>query len=208
MNRRWADRYAREKKDARPRAPHRDRTAELRAVRFHIGELLNGRVYVRRWTLDHVTCYGTLLFELGSGLGYFWPRHNWMVVLRPEIHLEEQVMIPDLAGWRASRRVQPDREPPWCDQSCGRFSQKPDWVCDIVEPSHVGLVRNVKLPLYYRLGIGHLWHVNRIESTLQVYTAGDSSWCLVGTFGGNGWLRAAPFKHVEVRLDGLWDSCS
>lgn len=80
----------------------------------------------------------------------------------------------------------------------------PDWVCDIIEPSSVGLVRKLKPSVYLQLGVSHLWHVDRIENSLEVFSARDGNWQLEGAFGGDGILRAAPFRHVDFSLSGLW----
>lgn len=79
-------------------------------------------------------------------------------------------------------------------------------ICDTVESSNVGLIRRVKLPIYHRLGLSHLWLVDRIQNVLEVYSAAAAGeWHLDGAFRGNGRLRASPFRHAEFNLDGIWD---
>lgn len=86
------------------------------------------------------------------------------------------------------------------------YTDVPDWICDIVEPSNVGLIRAVKLPIYHRLGVSHLWLVDRIRSALEIYSAATAGeWHLEAAFGGDGRLRAPPFRHAEFNLDGIWD---
>jgi hypothetical protein len=197
---RRSGRRAREK---RPVPSRKLRSDPLYA--YSIEELLDGRVHQRRWTSHHICTYDTILAGLGWDDGKVLPRHGWVFDFRPEIHVREQVIIPDFAGWRANRRVQPLWDEPECDYSERGYTDSPDWICDIVEPSNVGLVRKTKKPLYHRLGVSWLWLVDRIESTIEVYSAGDADWQLEGAFGGNGILRTAPFKRVEINLDGLWE---
>ena len=51
---------------------------------------------------------------------------GWWILGRPEVHLGDDVLVPDLAGWRHDHlpRV-PDV--PW-------MSLAPDWLCEVVSP--------------------------------------------------------------------------
>jgi hypothetical protein len=205
VKQRRSNRHARERRAAHSRGQHRDPLEELRLVQLGIGELLDGRVHKRDVTLHHLAAYDALLTGFDWCPDKLLPRNGWVIDFRPGIHVREQVIVPDLAGWRTSRRVQPVSDEPFCNRSTRRFTDGPDWICDIVEPTNVGLVRKIKMPIYHRLGVASLWLVDRIESTLEVYSAGAVDWQLDGAFEGNGLIRAVPLKHVEIHLGGLWE---
>jgi Uma2 family endonuclease len=70
-----------------------------------------------------------------SGLGgQIWPPFDqgrggpggWWILDEPELHLGEDVLVPDLAGWRRERMPDiPDT---------AFFALAPDWVCEVLSP--------------------------------------------------------------------------
>jgi hypothetical protein len=172
-----------------------------------IAELLDGEVHKREWTLDHVSAYQTILNGFDWSPVSLTPRHGWMIDFRPEIHVDEHIFVPDFAGWKAHRRIQPVPFSAYCDRSATRYEgDVPDWVGDIVEDSNVGLIRNIKLPFYHRLGITSLWLINCIRREFEIYSATAAGWQLDARFEGKGRLRAAPFDKIEFDLECVWDS--
>lgn len=176
----------------------------LRAQDLSIGELLNGQVHLREWTPHHMTVYDILSIKLGYRPDLLVPRHGWMFDYRAEIHVGEQVIVPDFAGWRANRRIQPSWDEPYCGRLARRYNDVPDWIADVIEPTHVGLVRNIKLPVYLGLGVRNVWLINRIKKAVEVYSATATSWQLDATFSGNGRLHADPLKRFAIELSDLW----
>jgi len=126
---------------------------------------------------------------------------GWVILDEPEIHLgtRPDKLVPDLAGWRRERM--PDaREadaPPY-------FDLAPDWVCEVLSPSTEALDRGVKMRIYRREGVGHVWLVNPITRTLEVYRLREAQWMLVETFEGDTLARAEPFDGIEISLAALW----
>jgi hypothetical protein len=58
--------------------------------------------------------------------------------------------------------------------------------------------------IYAREGVGHLWFVDPIVRTLEVYRLKDGLWVVVDNFGGDDRVRAEPFDAVELGLGRWW----
>ncbi|HEX6736697.1 MAG TPA: Uma2 family endonuclease, partial [Vicinamibacteria bacterium] len=84
------------------------------------------------------------------------------------------------------------------------FTLAPDWIAEIVSPSTESLDRARKMPVYAREGVRHLWLVNPLAQTLEVYRLGDGRWVLLATHEGVALIRAEPFDAVELDLGALW----
>lgn len=106
------------------------------------------------------------------------------------------VLVPDLAGWRHERMpVVPD---------VAFFELAPDWVCETVSPRREEIDRVRRMPIYAREGVGHLWLVNPVEKTLEVYGLEHGRWIVVGTYAGDVRVRAEPFAAVELEMGRWW----
>ena len=65
---------------------------------------------------------------------------GWWILDEPELHLGEDVLVPDLAGWRRERM--PDRpDTPY-------FTLAPEWVCEVLSPSTRRVDLQEKRPVY------------------------------------------------------------
>jgi Uma2 family endonuclease len=80
----------------------------------------------------------------------------------------------------------------------------PDWVCEVLSPSTSRRDRTKKLPLYARVGVPHLWLLDPLVQTLEVFRLEAGYWVVMATHGGDELVRAAPFEAVEVDLKRLW----
>jgi Uma2 family endonuclease len=121
---------------------------------------------------------------------------GWWILDEPELHLGEDVLVPDLAGWRR------ERMPEFPDTPA--FTQAPDWACEVVSPSTERLDRARKLPVYARERVAHVWLVNPLARTLEVYRLAEGRWLLVATHEGTARVCAEPFDAVELALGPLW----
>ena len=121
---------------------------------------------------------------------------GWIILKEPELHLGVDIVVPDIAGWRRERM---DRLP---DEAY--FSLAPDWVCEVISPSTAGLDRVRKMPLYARAEVGHIWLVEPLERTLEVFRRQEANWLRVASFLGDEVVRAEPFEAVEIDLSNLW----
>ncbi|MBI4952535.1 MAG: Uma2 family endonuclease [Myxococcales bacterium] len=120
---------------------------------------------------------------------------GWVFLFEPELHLGADVLVPDLAGWRADRA--PDLAAPWT-------ALAPDWLCEVLSDSTRTLDRVRKLPLYARAGVGHVWLLDPGARSLECYRRQEGGWLLVAAFGENDRVRAEPFEAIELELAGLW----
>ena len=121
---------------------------------------------------------------------------GWWIVFEPQLHLAADVLVPDLAGWRREQMpIFPDG--PY-------FELAPDWVCEVVSPSTGRLDRVQKMPKYAKNGVGHIWLVDPLLRTLEVFRLEQGHWLLLGTHGGEETIRAEPFDAIEIRLTSLW----
>jgi Uma2 family endonuclease len=121
---------------------------------------------------------------------------EWWILVEPEVHLGSDVLVPDLAGWRRGRlAVLP---------SVAAMTQAPDWACEVISPSTGAIDRGRKMRIYAREGVGHLWLVDPIARTLEVYRLEDGRWIVAEVYGGDGAVRAEPFAAIEVVLARWW----
>lgn len=121
---------------------------------------------------------------------------GWWILDEPELHLLDHVLVPDIAGWRRERMPAiPDVA--W-------FELAPDWICEVLSPSTVRLDRVEKLPIYAAAGVGHVWLIDPVLRTLEVYRRDGAHWVLEGTHADAARVRAVPFDAVELELAPLW----
>lgn len=165
------------------------------------GEILNGELIVSpRPAPSHAQASSKLMRSVGGPFddGNGGPG-GWRILFEPELHLHGDVVVPDLAGWRR------ERMPRLPKTAC--FELPPDWVCEVLSPSTEAVDRAKKMSIYWREGVGHLWYVNPLLQTLEVYRRGEGGeWCLVATHQGEARVRAEPFEALELDLTRLWDS--
>jgi Uma2 family endonuclease len=126
---------------------------------------------------------------------------GWVILFEPELHLgpKPDKLVPDLAGWRR------ERMPDALESSDPFFDLAPDWVAEVVSPSTEAVDRGKKMRIYRREGVGHLWVINPVLRTLEVYRLEAARWVLLDTFEGDMSVRAEPFDAVELSLGVLWE---
>jgi Uma2 family endonuclease len=121
---------------------------------------------------------------------------GWWILYEPELHLGDDVLVPDLAAWRRERMSRlPDE---------AYFTIAPDWVCEVISPSSGRLDRVRKMPIYAREGVGHLWLVDPLARTLEVYRASESAWAVAGTFSDADVLTVLPFDAASIEMRRWW----
>jgi Uma2 family endonuclease len=121
---------------------------------------------------------------------------GWHILDEPELHLGDDVLVPDLAGWRRERMpVIPD---------VPFFTLAPDWVCEVTSPSTRAFDRVRKMPIYARQGVGHLWLLDPMVKVLEIYRRDVTIWSAVAAFEGSMSVRAEPFEAIEIDLARFW----
>jgi Uma2 family endonuclease len=121
---------------------------------------------------------------------------GWIILFEPELHLRADILVPDLGGWRRERMPVITTEEPF-------FPLAPDWVCEVVSPSTAAKDRGKKLPIYAREGVRHVWLVDPIQRTLDIFLQ-DKNWILVAVHADDARVRAEPFDAIELDLAVLW----
>jgi Uma2 family endonuclease len=181
--------------EQKPRATYKDL---LEVPDIMVAEILDGELYASpRPAMRHSQAAS----ELGGQLWGPFRRGRggpggWWILDEPELHLGEDVLVPDLAAWRRDRLPQiPDT---------AAISLAPDWICEVISPSTEQIDRVRKLPIYAREGVGHAWLINPQTKTLEVFRRAENGWVLLSTHGGNEAVRAEPFEAVAIELAELW----
>jgi Uma2 family endonuclease len=110
--------------------------------------------------------------------------------------LGENLLVPDLAGWKQERLPAPPKEN-W-------ISVVPDWVCEILSPSTFRHDRTRKMDIYARHGVPFLWFIDPIAKILETYKLQNDKWQVMKNYAENEKARAEPFQEVEIDLSILW----
>jgi len=84
------------------------------------------------------------------------------------------------------------------------FTLAPDWVCEVVSPSTARLDRARKMRVYAREHVSHLWLVDPILRTLEVYRLENDRWVVASTHAGPESCRAEPFESVDLDMTRWW----
>jgi Uma2 family endonuclease len=77
-------------------------------------------------------------------------------------------------------------------------------VCEVLSDSTRRHDLTVKVPMYFRHGVGHAWLIDADAQTLQVYRRVTDGWLLVLAASGDDAVRAEPFDAIELDLAALW----
>ena len=121
---------------------------------------------------------------------------GWWILFEPELHLGDDVIVPDLAGWRRERvPVLPN---------VAAFTVAPDWACEVVSPATGAIDRGRKMRIYAREGLSYLWIVEPLARTVEVYRLEAGRWMVAATFGGAEPARIEPFEQAELDLARRW----
>jgi Uma2 family endonuclease len=121
---------------------------------------------------------------------------GWWLLFEPELHLDQDVLVPDIAGWRRTRLPSLP--------NVTAFVLAPDWACEVISPRTAAIDRGRKMRIYAREGVTHLWIVDPIVRTLESYRLCKDGWVVVGAHGGADTVRVEPFAEVELRLARWW----
>jgi len=121
---------------------------------------------------------------------------GWWILVEPELDLGSDVVVPDWAGWRRARM-------PVMPHVVG-FTLAPDWLCEVESPSTKLIDRTRKMRIYAREGVPHLWMVDPLAQTLEVFRRDDDPWTPAAGFRGACTVRAEPFDAVELDLSRWW----
>src|SRR3989442_11292342 len=156
-------------------APRRRATyADLLEVPEHlVAEIIDGELITSpRPALPHALAASAMAADTGGPFGRPPGGRDvpggWWILVEPELHLGEDVLVPDLAGWRRERLPAiPD---------AAALSLPPDWACEIVSSSTGALDRGRKMQVYACERVGHLWIVDPGPRTVEGYRLEGGRW--------------------------------
>lgn len=180
--------------------PKRATYEDVLALPEHVvGEILDGVLHVQpRPRTRHAAAASTLGEELGPPFrrGRGGPG-GWVFLDEPELHLGDDIVVPDLAGWRRERMPEvPDA--PFLELA-------PDWICEVLSPSTARLDRVFKRRAYARERVRHYWLVDPDARTLEVERLDGDSYRVILSASEADRVRAEPFDAIELDLALLWN---
>jgi Uma2 family endonuclease len=117
---------------------------------------------------------------------------TWWISLAPQLRLGTDSVTPAVAGWRRSRV--PAFE--------ATSAIAPDWVCEVVAEDGYGFEKAVKMPLYAKHAVRHVWIVERY-GVVESYEMRAGYWTIMFV-GGDEAARVEPFETIEIPLQDLW----
>ena len=112
-----------------------------------VAEIINGTLHTHpRPASRHALATSNLGDELVSpfGKGRGGPG-GWWIIDEPELHFDDEIVVPDLAGWRR------ERMPEYPDTAY--FTLAPDWVCEALSASTRKVDLHEKRPIYALAGV-------------------------------------------------------
>ncbi len=170
----------------------------LDAPEHLVAELIGGTLYTHpRPAPRHATAGAGLLGRLHPAFdrGDNGPG-GWRILYEPELHLDDEVLVPDLAGWRRERMPElPDT---------AYFTLAPAWICEVLSPSTRKLDLVHKRPIYASAGIEYLWLIDPVERILEAFGLQNGKWQLIAAVEDDDPVRIAPFEAVTFSLAELW----
>lgn len=176
------------------------------AVPEHMtGEIIDGELHIMsRPAPPHLVAASELGIELGIvRRGGGGGPSAWIVLDEPEIHIADNILVPDIGGWKRERYEVP--------QGAAFIEVAPDWICEILSPTTAAKDRVKKMRVYRQWGVRWAWLIDPIARTLEVYRGGgegaDSGlWVQFAVFEGDTKVRAEPFANDgEIDLARLWN---
>lgn len=139
----------------------------------------------------------TLSAEIGTpfGRGRGGPG-GWLILVEPELHVGDEIVVPDLAGWRRERMsVVPE----------GAYvTIPPDWICEVLSRSTETFDRAEKMGVYAAYGVSHAWLVHSKRRTLEAFRLEGGKWLTLGVYKDADRVRIEPFEAIELDLAVLW----
>lgn len=191
----WATLATQSKNKPLPRATYED---VLDAPENRVAEVVAGALYTNpRPASLHARASTSLGVKLGGPFDHdAGGPGGWWIIDEPELHLAEDILVPDVAGWRR------ERVPDYPDTAY--FTLAPDWVCEVLSPSTRKLDLRLKRPVYAREGVRHLWLVEPLDHTLEAFELRDRKWTPIGTARDDDPVAIPPFDAVTFNLAALW----
>ncbi len=174
----------------------------LKVPDHFVAEILDGELYTfprPKYRHANATLVLASFLNRPLQLGLNGPG-GWWILIEPEVHLGEDVLVPDIAGWRHQTLpvLLPEGEdPPYTTVA-------PDWICESLSPSTVKVDRYKKLRIYGREGVKHAWFVDALTKSIEIYALQGTQLVMQTTHTGPNNIREVPFEAVEIPMAYLW----
>lgn len=163
-----------------------------------IGEIIDGELFAMpRPSFRHSNVVGGITDEIRMPFqrGRGGPG-GWMILYEPEICLDGNILVPDLAGWKKERLPKPPAQ--------NYTTVAPDWLCEVLSPGTVRIDRIKKMRIYAQFNVPYVWLVDPIARTLEIFRLESGRWILLSVHSENDMVRAEPFQEVEIALEHFW----
>ena len=186
----------------KPESPPRPARATyqdvLDAPAHRVAEIVDGALYTHpRPAMPHALARSVLGRRVGSAYhDKTGSPGGWWIIGEPELHLGEDILVPDLAGWRR------ERMPEYPETAY--FTLAPDWVCEVLSVSTRRLDLHGKRPIYAREGVAHLWLVDPADRALEAFELRDGQWVPIASAKDADPVCIRPFDAVAFSLGNLW----
>lgn len=174
--------------------------ADIESLPDHmVGEIIDGELLaVPRPSPEHGLSTTEMLTDLGppfrrakGGPG------GWLFLVEPELRLGDDVLVPDVAGWRVDSLDELSRV-------AVSITTVPNWLAEVESPSTALWDQQKKLPAYYRAGVEFVWFVQPLSRVITVLKQGPKSWYLMGAFGKEDAAIIEPFDAVPLDVRRWW----
>ena len=170
----------------------------LNAPAHKVAQLIGGTLHLHsRPAIPHTEAVSELLLRIRAAFG----RHGggpggWVIHYEPELHLGEDVIVPDLAGWRLE-----NFSDPW---DAAWYAATPDWVCEVLSPSTRQIDAGPKSDIYARERVPHYWIVDPIARTLKAFALVGGIWTRIDSLSHEAQVSIPPFEAISFPLSELW----
>lgn len=177
------------------RATYRD----LQAVPPHlVAEIIDGELFTHpRPSPRHGVASSALgarlmdAFQFGGG-----GPGGWIFIDEPELHLDQQVVVADIGGWRRERLT--------AVPATSYFELAPDWACEVLSASTERRDRTVKMRIYAEAGVANIWLIDPRLQILEAFALQREHWIKIGAWASDDEVRAPPFDAIAFSLADLW----
>ena len=170
----------------------------LEVPAHRVAEIIDGTLYTHpRPSPAHTLASSALGNDLGNPFqfGRGGPG-GWRILDGPELHPKEDVLLPDLAGWRRGRSPElPDT---------AYFALAPDWVCEVLPSSTRKVDLHEKRPVYAHEGVRCLWLVDPVDRTFEAFELHDGQWLLIASATDDEAVSVRPFDAISFSLGDPW----
>jgi Uma2 family endonuclease len=170
----------------------------LDAPETKIAQIINGDLYLSPRPGGPATAVATnviaeLVGPFGRGRG---GPGGWVILFEPELHVHDDVLVPDAGGWRVERL-------PTVPEGAA-FTVHPDWVCEVLSKSTERIDRREKMAIYAAMGVGHVWLAHPRNRTVEAFRRQGDQWLLLGVYVPGIAARIEPFDQIEIDVAEFW----